>query len=136
MALTAGANSPFLAFPTIPFMGGVVVTGIDVVYSIGTANLTSLAVSLKRTRYTNGAVSSISDLLSPASAALPAAVTTNITVANVPVTGAPVVGAHENDPSGTDYFPDTVEWLELAAVNPGTSVLRVYYVFVYGNKVI
>ena len=139
VTLTAAANSPFLV---LPLHRGCRLTSIDFVYSIATANLTSLTAAVKQAKYVNGAVATISDLF--AAAAIPGVQTTNIAVNNLVVGSAPVpgaelvgldVGAHENDPnSTTDYLPDTWEYIELALVNPGTSVFKFYGAMLYGDK--
>lgn len=139
MALTAAPNSPFLVFPLVR---GVRLLSIDFAYSIATAALTTLTAAVYRRQLRNGQAATITTLL--AAAALPVAITTNIAVANLQVgtsiaPGAPLmpveVGAHENDPNASsDFFPDTHEWVELAIVNPGTSVFKFYGAWLYGDK--
>jgi len=136
--LTAAGNSPFLVFP---LDRGIRLVSMDLAYSIGTADLTTLTAAIYRRRMVSGSLVAITQLLAPT--AIPKAQTTNILVTNVPVgaviaVGQPLhpveIGAHENDINSTDFWPDTDEWLEIAAVNPGTSVLKVYGVWLYGDK--
>lgn len=139
MALTAAANSPFLVFPLVR---GVRLLSIDFAYSIATAPLTTLTAAVKRRVMHSGSAPTVTDLL--AATALPTALAANPIVANLQVgatiaPGAPLmpveVGAHENDPNASsDYLPDTHEWVELAIVNPGTSVFKFYGAWLYGDK--
>lgn len=138
--LTAAANSPFLV---IPLDRGILLRSFDLAYSIGTADLTSLTVAVKRRSLTSGAVSAVSDLL--AAAAIAKVQTTNILIVNTvvgkaPITGAelvgPVIAAHENVAGDPDNLPNTDEWIEIAIVNPGTSVFKFYGCWLYGDRLI
>jgi len=130
VALTAAANSPFYV---LPISEGLRLTSFDIVYSIGTAALTTLTAAVYSTQYVAGnAAGTVRTLL--AAAALPVVSTTNnIAVANVPVSSPAFVGVHENV-GASDNFPDSLDTIELAIVNPGTAVLRLYGAWLYGTR--
>lgn len=130
MALTAAANSPFFIF-NIPY--GVLLKSFDVIFSIGTAALTTFTAGLYQTQYVTGqAAGTVTTKLAPVSLGT-ASTTNNIAVVNVPVPAPYFAGVHENA-ALIDGLPDTLDYVELAIVNPGTAVLRLYAVMLYGNR--
>lgn len=119
--LTAAANSPFV---WVPLNKGIKLASFDVIYSLATAALTTHTAALYQTTYKNGSASSVAT--KQAAAAVGSAITTNIAVSNIPVTAPYDVGVST----------DIADVLEIAIVNPGTSVYKLYGVMLYGQKII
>jgi hypothetical protein len=97
-------------------------TGFDLTYAIGTAALTSLTPLLYQTSYVNNVAVAINaspgGALTPSSGAtLPVATQTNPYVQTVALATPYRIGAQAVNVS---------DWLELAVVDPGTTVFRLY----------
>ena len=99
---------------------GFMLLSYDLVYSIGTADLTTLTGALYQTTYTSGAVTSVATKMGATNIAK--AQTTNVSVVNTVVTTPYVIGANAADVS---------DFLEINITNPGTSVFKLYGVNLY-----
>lgn len=119
--LTAAANSPFIQ---IPLDMGITLASFDVIFSIGTAGLTTHTAALYRNTFANGNAASVTT--EQAAKAIGTATTTNISVVNIAVA----------TPYDVGVTADAADVLEIAIVNPGTAVYDLYGVMLYGKKII
>lgn len=126
-ARSAGAGA--YPFQTGHVFRGIQIVEVDVVFSIGTANLTTLAAKISQTKYANNAAPVVVDKtpLFTGAAALPVATQAQPYVKALPCTAPYVLG---NNDAGTD------DVFELEIANPGTSVFNLYGAFVKFNYVL
>ena len=143
MNLTAAANSPFLI---IPIKRGIQLHQFDVIYSIGTADLTTLTAAIYQTPYVAG--SAVSPAAKVAATNIAKVQTTNIAISRVSLPaaaflGPTAVGFYDAGMGGLDgaaapgnplSLSDSADYVELAIVNPGTSVFKFYGVVLYGPR--
>jgi hypothetical protein len=106
---------------------GFELTGFDLIYTIGTANLTSLTPSLYRSVYADAVA--VPATTNPGGAitvntASPLAFRSTMHVVNYTVATPFVIG---------NNAPDVDDRLELAIVDPGSSVFNFYGIFFYYN---
>lgn len=129
--LTAAANSPFLEMLLPP----IYLASFDIAYSVATADLTTFTAAIERNTITSGSAAAVTELL--AATNIGATQTTNIAISNIALPIPLQVGIGGLTPKSTgNTTTDVFDSLELAIVNPGTSVLKIYGVTLYGYKLI
>jgi len=108
----------------IPLDRGIRLASFDLIYSIGTADLTTHTAAIYRNSFVSGSAASVATFLSPTAVAK--VQTTNIKVANTKI------------PTPTDLgvTADTLDFIEVEIVNPGTSVYDFYGAVLYGRRAI
>lgn len=105
---------------------GVMLTGYDVVYSLATANLTTHTGTIYETTYnTSGAAGTVAT--KDAAQSLGVTTNANIIVSSINLATPFVLGSNASV-KGTTVIAD---YLEIAIVNPGTSVYHIYGVRLY-----
>lgn len=117
--LTAAANSPFLV---IPLDRGIQLASFDLLFSIATAALTTHTAAVYRSSIVNGAVATVTNPF--AAAPVGTAPTTNIAVVNLALA----------QPFEAGVVADSLDYLEIAIVNPGTAVYKFYGAVLYGAR--
>ena len=121
-AWSAAAQTGYVV---IPIDRGVRLTSFDLIFSIGTADLTTHTAAIYRNTLVNGAAASVATYLSPTAVGVTHGTTISVVNTKIPV---PQVDL--------GITADTLDFIEVAVVNPGTSVYNFYGAVLYGRRAI
>lgn len=101
----------------------------DVVYTLGTASLTTHTGTIVTSKWATGAAAGAATTTKDGPAALGTTTSANNIITNRPLTTPYVLGLNVSVAGG----PDQADWLEINITNPGTSVYKLYGVRLYVN---